>query len=387
MLNFFKRKRTAVASSPDLIQILEDRESKKGLPSSSIEVSDENEPTLTDSQVRDIPVINEEVAHHSDAELSDAEAPVTNSGSHVSVEESDKPKRFFSKLKKNDKPSITGEYPTKSGIKAVPIRMLIGYLPNASERDALEYTLGLVYKHFTQIGISHYDVFPYQDGFVYEAQEGGNGRAYTPAILSKFDSSGPYNPAIPCSIVIATSTRLVQIQRNRVGLEAVWLPEGASTTPTPDIVDSVELRPVINKRTGFLVASATLFLTGFIAMIISGIAFRLQPYDTPTTKEESITYASLPIGQYRQVISNFSSTSQRIVKVEYKNGVWQAPEVEKIEAPKPAVPAITASAPQGSSPVASAPITSPASPLASSGVGTPPVSGGPLPINTPGVNP
>ena len=261
-------------------------------------------------------------------------------------------------------------------IRAVPIRVLIGFLANSTERDALEYTLGLVHKHFTQIGISHYEVFPYKDGFVYEAHEGGTGKAYTPSIINLFEATGPYNASSPALAVIATSSRMVQVQRTREGLEAVWLPDGANVQHTEGLEPTEDMRPVINKRTGFLVVGATLFLTGFIAMILSGLLFRFQPYEVPKSTEAEISYANLPIGQYKQVISNFSSSSQRIVKVEYKNKQWQSPEVEKIVDTAATSTTVSSSA---SAPLASAPAAQPALPSSSPVAGN--VPGGPLPLD------
>src|SRR5690606_22687312 len=65
---------------------------------------------------------------------------------------------------------------------------------------------------------------PYEDGFAYEVQEGGNGRPYLPAVVKKFqeDSSAV--------ISIRSGKRVLQISMGpREAFNAVLLPEELSS--------------------------------------------------------------------------------------------------------------------------------------------------------------
>jgi hypothetical protein len=68
----------------------------------------------------------------------------------------------------------------------VPIQLLMGWLPKVAVKDARLYVAGLADKHCQSMRDSGYLLLPFDNGWAYEVQEGGPGKAYLPAILKVF---------------------------------------------------------------------------------------------------------------------------------------------------------------------------------------------------------
>ena len=241
---------------------------------------------------------------------------------------------------------------------ALPIRILIGFLPEVTEKDARDYALGVAERHFDQPAIAFYDAFKYGDGYAYEVHEGGEGQAYLPKILEYFDSLGPFAAGEDTRVVIQTGTRKVQVNRARNGIAALLLPDSSTEPVTDWLVPEQKMAPALNKRTGFLVVGAVFFVTGFFAVILSSTLTRIQPYTPPPQAGvETISYESLPISQWPRLLNLAPNTY--VSKLVFENKKWQRPEVRSAdtravvsepEAPKGPQPIRRAPAPSAAVP-------------------------------------
>lgn len=212
-----------------------------------------------------------------------------------------------------------------------PIRVLIGFLSEVAEKDALEYAMGLCEKFFDQLSITFYDVFKYENGYVYEIHEGGVGLAYTPLILQKFRNLGTYDPSTAQAnpFIIPTGTRHVEVVRTRNGVSAVLLPE-SYTLPSDNYqqpTSTHHLSPAFNQRTGVLFVTAAFFVVSFFAMVTTSLV-QYQSYDDPPPLvSEKLAYQNLPSAQWPK-ISALSENGRRIKAVRFKNNQWQPIEYD-----------------------------------------------------------
>lgn len=230
---------------------------------------------------------------------------------------------------------------------SLPIRVIIGYLPEVSERDAREYALGMAEKHFEQIGMAYYEVHEYARGYAFEVHEGGDGHGFLPDILEYFDAQGPYRVGESVKVIIRTATRLIEVQRMRDGLVAVMLPESSEEQQTDWLTARDKMTQALNRRTAFLVVGASVFVTGFVAMLLAMFVARYQPYDPPPEATvEQISAQSLPLNQWSRLEAITAPNYVRALR--YRNGRWEAPEIATDTAAVPAEPAASgaASAPQ-----------------------------------------
>lgn len=296
----------------------------------------------------------------SDADVQDAQPaisvklggnePTTVDAEHVefvsteSEEMATKPKGFFRRGKKQTKAAtadVVGG--SAKGPVIPPTALWIGFLPEVTERDAKTYALGIAEKHNVAIALSYYDVFKYNQGFVYEVQEGGSQKAYTPEILKYFDSMprSEQGDAIPL-VSIKTAKRVVQVERTQEGLTAIQLPESSTQKPTDWLVPKLKMMPVMPTLDKFLTASAFFFGLTFLGMVAANLG-RVQPYeaplDSPIIKAQ---YQDTPSAQWRRVVS--VSGNEYVRALRFKDGKWEvdtgrigAPAIPTTEAPTEAV--------------------------------------------------
>ncbi|KWU17842.1 hypothetical protein [Burkholderia cenocepacia] len=249
----------------------------------------------------------------------------------------------------------------KRKVSAVPIRVLMGYLPEVTERDARDYALGVAEKHFEQPAIAHFDAFKYGEGYAYEVHEGGEGFAYLPGIIAHFNEQGAYRTGEKLEVVLRTGTRMVKVIRQRVGLQAVLLPESSLVEVTEFQPSKEKLQSALNQRTGFLVAGAGFFVAGFFALIVGSMLTRYQPYESaPSPAVTYVNFDDMPVAQWSKVQG--LPPSEFVSKLAYEHKHWLQPVIQSADTPHSAAPAV----PTG--PLASPQATGPASaPSATSG--------------------
>lgn len=69
----------------------------------------------------------------------------------------------------------------------LPTFFTVGTLNSIGKKDAQQYVRGLITRHCTSPDDAAFHLAKRNDGWAYEIQEGGAGRAYLPAILAKLD--------------------------------------------------------------------------------------------------------------------------------------------------------------------------------------------------------
>lgn len=232
-------------------------------------------------------------------------------------------------------------------VSAVPIRILMGYLPEVTERDARDYALGVAEKHFEQPAIAHFDAFKYENGYAYEVHEGGEGYAYLPEIIRHFKEQGAYLEGEKTEVLLRTGTRMVKVIRQRVGLQAVLLPESTQLEPADWQPSGEKLQSALNQRTGFLVAGAGFFVAGFFALIVGSLMTRYQPYDSPAPPAvTTVDYEQLPIAQWSKVQG--LPANEFVSKLAYDHKHWLQPVIQTGDAARSpaATGAVAPAAPQ-----------------------------------------
>jgi len=242
---------------------------------------------------------------------------------------------------------------------ALPIRVLMGYLPEVTARDAREYAQGIAEKHFEQMGLVFFGAFEYANGYVYEVHEGGAGKAFAPEILAYFEEQGPFIPGEEHKVYLRTSTRVLEVLRQRDGLVAILLPESAPVRHSEWLTAAKALTPAMDRREKVLYVGSAIFASGVVAMVLSGLFFRLQPIEAPVPPAPSVvTAATLPLSQWSRVQAVPADAYVRSVR--YRNGRWEAPEIQTVELSLPALPVTSDAATVP--PLASTPPPAPAPP-------------------------
>jgi hypothetical protein len=223
----------------------------------------------------------------------------------------------------------------------LPIRVLIGFLAEVSEREAREYAQGVADRNCQQISLVYFDAFKFGNGCAYEIHEGGSGRAFLPEIIKAFQANGAYrkNGMEDASVFIPTATRMVQVSRTPEGLQAFMLPENTTEVATAGLQGTTKMSPALPTLVAVLVAGAALFITGFLALSLAMIS-RIQPYEAATAPAvENVTdgFANSPLSRWAALQS--VSGDEYVKAVRFANGKWEIQRGTAEAAPvAPAVP-------------------------------------------------
>ncbi len=207
-------------------------------------------------------------------------------------------------------------------IESLSIRVLMGYLPDVSEKDAKAYALGIAEKHNESSQISFYGVFPYERGFVYEVQEGGVGKSYAPSILKYFEDNAELHTSdTPLFAVVPSSIRKLYVEKSERGVNCLLLPEGDLRTPSEWLVPGVLLKAAVPSRKGVLFTGIGVFVAGTVAFL-GAMATQYQPYlPPPKAPVEKVVFDNFPMAQWNSLTE--AQASGYVSALKYSKGKWE----------------------------------------------------------------
>lgn len=205
-----------------------------------------------------------------------------------------------------------------------PLKVLIGFLPDSSEKDTYFYMLGVAEKNLDSENIGYASLTKFENGYAYEIHEGGAGRGYLDSILSHFRSLPSFAAEETHRAFIRTATRTVRVERTAAGLYSVILPESDTTPQSEWLTVGKKLSPLVEKRTGLFLGGVVLFLSGLIALM-GGYATRYQPYTPSVVNIERMPVDKLPHSQWSRLTSIQSGDYVMALKFEKNEWLVQTP--------------------------------------------------------------
>lgn len=205
-----------------------------------------------------------------------------------------------------------------------PLKVLIGFLPDSSEKDTYFYMLGVAEKNLDSENIGYASLMKFENGFAYEIHEGGAGRGYLESILSHFRSLPSFAAEETHRAFIRTATRTVRVERTPTGLYSVILPESDATPQSEWLTTGKKLSPLVEKRTGLFLAGVVLFLSGLVALM-GGYATRYQPYTPSVVNIERVPVDKLPHSQWSRLTSIQPGDYVMALKFEKNEWLVQTP--------------------------------------------------------------
>ncbi len=188
---------------------------------------------------------------------------------------------------------------------SMPNRIVIDFLEGTTRRkDAIAFAKGFIDQHFDSPQASGWFVARYDDGFAFEAQEGGSGRAYLPDVLDAL------NRDQDVTVAIRMARRMMEVKRTHAGaFTSIILPEGMQ--PTEENVVFAEPGPQLTRyksdgvplfATGLAVFSLgllsflvtlTIYAIGWLGQLTSGSGIG-DPATLPISKWEEVMLGAEP---------------------------------------------------------------------------------------------
>lgn len=254
------------------------------------------------------------------------ESPVANVDAETAVKTEGKEKKpLWSKSSKKAKEPKPVK-PAKAKSEKVsptegprPLKVLIGYLPDSSERDTYYYMLGVAEKNLDSENIGFAGLTKFETGYAYEIHEGGSGRGFLDSVLKHFKELPAFTAEEGHRAFIRTATRTVRIERTPAGIYSVILPESDTTPQSEWVVPGKKLAPLVEKRTGLFVAGIVIFLSSIVALM-GAYATRYQPYTATLVNIERVPVAKLPFSQWNS-LTNLSA-GDYVMALKFEKGEW-----------------------------------------------------------------
>jgi hypothetical protein len=169
--------------------------------------------------------------------------------------------------------------------------------------------------------------------------EGGPRRAYLPKILKAFDeqSGGPLTEN--SLVTIETAQRRVRVERTQAGLTAFWMPESYSDPQTAWLEPGPKLTPAAPLLFGLVMFGATIFATGFLALLVT-LLIRPAPLPLTAPARPAVAYQSLPISQWPTLVNTYAE-GYIVDSLKWTNNKWVISKAKPGQAPVvPAAPSV-----------------------------------------------
>lgn len=221
-----------------------------------------------------------------------------------------------------------------------PVRLIIGYLPGVSEKDALAYAQGFIMRHIGEADAAAYGAQRYGDGALYEIHVGGPRRALLPAIAKRV-SAGE-------TVYLRSSKRWIRIGQEGDAVEPLMLPEDAEVDAETELKPGRRLKPALGDAKHWIIAGSALFTIGVVVLLLGvvinqgvryaytvgfdsnpGVARLLQAAGLADASSPSSLgyrdYEELPVSQWNKMVAE-SSRAQRqggyVDALRYEKGKW-----------------------------------------------------------------
>lgn len=213
---------------------------------------------------------------------------------------------------------------------SIPNRMVIDFLEGTlRKKDAIAFARGFIEHHFDSLTASGYFVMPYEQGYIFEAQEGGPQRAYLPNIMKALDD----DPATSACVQMAR--RIMEVKRSQSGTyTAVLLPEGTESQ-NEDIAfppPGPKLLPFQRSGMTMLYTGISFAAMGLIVFILSLLFWLVEITGLMSPTLRTINLGALPLTQWQALEAMGGEKSDNYVKtLRFQNNAWQEDKAARQE--------------------------------------------------------
>jgi hypothetical protein len=206
--------------------------------------------------------------------------------------------------------------------KDAPLNVFIGFIPEASRKDALEFAAGVAAKHCTSPENAYFGVTAWKGGFAYEVQEGGRGKQLLPSILAEFDrTENAEDGEAVREAFIHAGMRTVKVSRTARGVASVLLPEDQVVPQSAFVRAGKNLEPWLPSKTNVFLSGAAVFVIGALVLLF-GYQTRVHPYgEMPAKKVEKATLDSYPVSQL-PAMTDLARANRLVTGLSYSSGEW-----------------------------------------------------------------
>lgn len=226
---------------------------------------------------------------------------------------------YLAELRKFDHWLTAAEVDAAMASDGPPIGLHFEYLRNVSKLDALFYAQGFAASQNKSL-LSWYGVFPLNDGFLVEVQDGGSGKAYGPALIEAYGDrvkdAGSAELPLLSAVIVAASGRGVMVEVTPSSVVTWTLPE-SDVAPVASGLQRTSQLALRRQADGLqqLRVALTVCASSFLVLGLS-ILF------SPGAHEVTLLDDNLAVESPLQALDRPVPPDKRAVAVRYIKGEW-----------------------------------------------------------------
>lgn len=185
---------------------------------------------------------------------------------------------------------------------SLPSNIQIDFASVSTAKDLTKYLTTLSEHHFEAPKTAEFKAIKYDDGFMYEIHENGNGYGYLSSVLKTLESGRD-------AVIQLDNNRKVRISKDGKNIKTLQLSESDESKLTVGLERKDKLSPVFTPSVGFFFFGFSLTIIGLIAVLL-GLTFKYVILN----KDQNIEY---PLTNYKTPLEASKSEKMRVnVKVE-----------------------------------------------------------------------
>lgn len=196
-----------------------------------------------------------------------------------------------------------------------PNSILIGYYSDIKLHDLKAYLYNMAEEELV-LKSSFYQIIKYESGYIWEIQEGGEGKGVLKSLISLLETHE--------DVIIETSKRNIKIKKkdNGLGIVSYFLNESDNSTQTPGIYFSDKMKRLKSTGYPFYKFGKSILFAGIFCIFLS-YTFKYVVFNKERMISHSAINIELPISKIEQIKKINASDNNFIESIVYKNKKWE----------------------------------------------------------------
>jgi hypothetical protein len=190
-----------------------------------------------------------------------------------------------------------------------PSNIQIDFASVATSKDLIKYLITLSEQHFDAPKTATYKAIKYNDGFMYEIHENGNGYGYLSSVLKLLESNKD-------AVILLDNDRRVKISRDGKHIKTIHMNESDMTEPSEELERKDKLSPVFTPSVGFFFFGFSLTIVGVIAVLL-GLTFKYLIINQEQVMEYPIADYKTPMEASLDPKMRVNNKSERVTQMKY----------------------------------------------------------------------
>jgi hypothetical protein len=209
----------------------------------------------------------------------------------------------------------------KEDVVSLPSNIQIDFAAVRKEKDLITYLSTFAEQHFSAPKTAQFIAIKYEDGFLYEMHENGDGYGYLSSVLKILESGED-------AILVLDDNRRVRVSKEGTRIKTITMGEDDQTDPSSSLVKKDKLSLIFKPSLFFFLFGLTLTIIGIISLFVA-LSFKYIVVDQSQIIQYPLSTIDSPLTASKSKEMRVNRT-ERITKMEYtENKGWKYSKEDK----------------------------------------------------------